>query len=243
MDQGGAGNQPGRWVATGRQRLLHPFDPFLSAIAHAPHFVLHAKDVILSPHDPFRLSGRASGVEEHEIVGAPPPRGDGPPRWRIGARGLLEGGGPRRRGTGPIGHAEPATHAREPVTDFLDAIGETHIEDDGLDVGVEPERHEFIGPIAKVGVHRNQRRLEAGEDALDVLGTAVEILGDLRLMPETAAKEEISDTVGPLVESPPRDAAGSLNEAVGLRLQCCDAFPHVGNHPLGHGASPPHGDA
>ena len=150
------------------------------------------EQVVLTPHHALRHAGRATGVEEAEVVPASSsgradlritrrrPRRGLPTRSRWRSRGTDRSR--RRRGSRP--------HLRERRTEPRHPIGEAAVEYDRGRVGVRPEECELLVAVAVVRVDRHQARLQGREDGLEVLVAVVEVLGDLVLAPSPASSRD-----------------------------------------------------
>ena len=162
-----------------------------------------AEHVVLTPHHTLRHPGRATGVEQKQVIATAPPRALGAARIRP-SRSLVRLGPIRARSVAVI-DPEPQPDARHTVADLFDLRRERSVEDHGGDVGVVPQVHQLIGGVAIVGVDRGHAGLEASVQALDVFGAVVQVLGDLVLLDQTGVEQRSGDAVGTRVELRPGD--------------------------------------
>jgi hypothetical protein len=77
------------------------------------------------------------------------------------------------------------------------------VEDHRHRIGVVPQVGQFFGGVAEVGVHRHEADLEHPEDALDVLGAVIEVMGDLVLLHDAVVEQELRQPIGAPVELGP----------------------------------------
>src|SRR5690606_24193438 len=98
--------------------------------------------------------------------------------------------------------------------------------------------HQLVLGVPVVGVHRHEAGLEAGEQALEVLGAVVEVLGDLVLLAGPGIEEGAGDSVGALVGLSPGDDAIALLGEGGAGQVVGGSLPDLGNGPAGPVVSP-----
>ena len=140
-------------VAEGVEVLLGRHPPLVGRVERAEH-------VVLTPHHTLGHAGRATGVEQEQMIAAADPTG------RRCGRGDVR---PSSYGVAQVGHGpdavvdpEPQPDAGHAVPDRLDVRCERAVEDDGDHVGVVPQVHELVGGVSVVRVDGRQAGLEAG---------------------------------------------------------------------------------
>ena len=123
----------------------------------------------------------------------------------------------------------------------LDVLCEAPVEDHGLRIGVVPDVREFLVGVAVVGVHRDHRGLLGPEKSLEVLVAVVEVLGDLRLVAETASEQRLRHTCGASIEFSPGSLMGVVQERPAVAAYFRSDLPRVCEVPASHRASSPPG--
>jgi hypothetical protein len=92
-----------------------------------------------------------------------------------------------------------------------DAIAEGPVVHEHLGVGVHEQGGELTGFVAEVHVRRERSQLRAREQTLEVLGTVVEVEGDVVAGSDTGGLQRARELRGSPLEIPPGDAAVALH--------------------------------
>ena len=190
-------------------------------------------EVVLTPHDALRHTGRSAGVQHVEVVARATPRGNHALRRRLCR--ILVRCRPVWARAAPVVDPQPHLHLREAGTDRLDRVGERSVEDDAARVGVVPQVEQLVGGVSVVRVDRDKRALERREHRLHVLRAVVQVLSDGLLALEPGVEQPLRDAVGAAVGFSPRPVQVTVDECDGVGQFVSDDFPDVGEVPFPHG--------
>ena len=84
------------------------------------------------------------------------------------------------------------------------------------DVTIVPEVDELVGTVTEVGVERDERAFEAGDDRFEILRRVVQILRHLVLTLQAVLDQEGRQGRGTRVQRLPRDMPRPLHERDGV---------------------------
>ncbi len=239
MHERSGGKHRPRGSSTGRQQRGHVAEVPLFGVAHRPGAVEHGEQVVLAPHHTLGLTGgaarcragtgrRPSGPPARSPDAGPRPRTRPRPRRARPSRGRARC---RRRPRATGGSREGDPGPRRPCA--VKAPWNTT-------ASTSASRHrydELVVHVAVVGVHRDQRGLEAREERLDVLDAVVQVLGHLGLVAQAGASRWRAN---PSARRPGRPRSGRRHpgDRGELWLEPGDLLPDVGEVPVGHALLP-----
>ncbi len=177
----------------------------------------------MRPHDALGHPGRATGVEQPQVVAAAIDR-----RHRLGARqDVVERCRPLRTRMELVGsHAHERAEPREAGADLRQAVGELDVEDHRVGVRVLQQVRQLGTQVPVVDVDRRGPHLERCEGRDEVLGPVVHVQGDLAVRAHTGPVQVRCESSGLLFELAPGGDHAAVDERRGVGNRRRDRLPH-----------------
>ncbi len=191
--------------------------------------------VVVPPHDALGHTGRATCIDEKEIVG----RACDAERRTVPVLRECLVRDRKRRDFRKLANFHERVNFPKPVLEFDDTVAELRTVNDHLAVGIIEDVENFFGAIAVIDVHMSQASLETGRHQLAIFGPVAHIKSNLRAIARSALTQRARDIVRARGHFGPSNDPVPVNQGWRVlghgRLDCVE---NVAEIPVDHIGSP-----